>query len=128
MPAYDNLNLFHDGTTIAQGTTLEKTSTTRADGSAVLDLKQTGSKGLGVMMILPAAVSGDQVTVTIQGCATVDGTYVALSSMVGAAIGAYTTRFQTTYRYVRASITTGAGTGDVNPVIFVLPWAFPENY
>jgi len=58
----------------------------------------------------------------------VDGTYVALSSMVGAAIGAYTTRFQTTYRYVRASITTGAGTGDVNPVIFVLPWAFPENY
>lgn len=125
MPAYDILNLFHDGTTIAQDATIAPTSTTRSNGFAVIDLKQTGSKGLGVVMVVPAAPTSDEITVKIQGCATVNGTYEDLSSFpVASTAGVFTTRFQTTFRYVRAHIVTGAGTGNVNPVIFVLPWAF----
>jgi len=125
MPAYDDLNLFHDGTTIAQGATIAPVSTTRASGYAVLDLKKTGSKGLGVVMVLPAAVSADEITALVQHSDAEASGYTTVSSFpVAAAAGVYTTRFQSTKRYVRVHIVTGAGTGNVNPIIFILPWAF----
>lgn len=107
---YDANLIFHDGTTLTADQS--PTSTTRVNGSAVLDLKETGAKGLVAVMICGAdqAEDSDTILVTIQECATVDGTYTPVAVFATLTQGTDTLpatflrRFTATERYVRAQI------------------------
>lgn len=104
----DNLTL-HDGTAITAD--ISPTSTTRSSGSAVIDLRKTGAKGMAAVLILNAdlAEASDTMQVTIEECATVDGTYVEVTRFglltKGTGMpGTYIRRFDTDKQYVRAKI------------------------
>ncbi len=135
MPAYDILNLFHDGTTLEQNKTCAATSTTRHttgdnEGSAVLDLKETGSKGLAVVMVAPSVpgTTGQTITAKVQVSDTEGSDYYDVASfpvLDKRDEGVYIVRFQTKERYARVQIVTSATTGNItNLLVFVLPWAF----
>ena len=132
--AFDALNMFHDGTAITAD--ISPTSTARSGGSAVLDLRQTPYKGLGVVMIVSndLAETSDTLQVTIEDCATVDGTYrerarFPLLTKGTGMPGTYIVRFDSDRQYVRAKIdVTDADSGSDFTVtgvyIFICPNAF----
>ena len=107
--AFDANNMFHDGTTITAD--ISPTSVTRTSGSMVLDLKETRAQGLAAILIVDAdlAETNDTLLVTIEECATVNGTYVEVARFPlltkGTGMpGTYIRRFSAEKRYVRAKI------------------------
>lgn len=107
--AFDSLGMFHDGTEITADIAL--TTLTRTNGSAVLDLRQSPFTGWAVVMIVGAdlAETDDTLTVTIEECATVDGTYVEVATFPvltkGTGMpGTYIRRFDTNKQFVRCKI------------------------
>ena len=109
MPFDANLVL-HDGTAITA--TITPTSLTRTSGSIVLNIKKSPAKGLAAVMIVAAdlAEANDTMQVSIQECATVDGTYVEVTRFPlltkGTGMpGTYIRRFDTNKGFVRALIT-----------------------
>lgn len=108
MPFDNDLEL-HDGTEITED--ISPTSTTRASGSAVIDLKKTGKKGLVAHLLMAGDLyeADDTLVVSIEGCATVDGTYEEITRFPTITYDddtphEYTRRFSTDYRYIRAKI------------------------
>ncbi len=117
MPFDENLVL-QDGTTITAD--IAPTSLTRAgDGGVCLDIRETGKRGLVVHLFAPTELAevSDTLQVTIEHCATVDGTYVEIArfplwtyaagfvtSAVTGAAGNYSLRFATPLRFIRAKI------------------------
>lgn len=122
---FDAKGIFHDGTTITAD--ISATSLTRADGSAVLDLKETPATGLSVVALFKADIVGaaDTVILHVQECATVDGTYVTIASFPlltkGTGMpGTYIRRFASDKRYIRVHIDiTDAGGGFSLPTLYV---------
>lgn len=57
----DTLLIFHDGTNFTA--TITPVSTTRAGGSAVLDVGKSGEEGLSILLSLPAAITGTVPTI-----------------------------------------------------------------
>ena len=109
------------------------TSTIRvtANGAAVLDIKETGFKGLAAVLIIPALTSStDYLTATIQASDEEDfgNSVYNLQEVVKFDVAAVTLgrilasectaglvvirRFTTDKRYIRAVITPTKGTGD----------------
>ena len=108
--AFDANLVFHDGTTITA--TVTPTSLTRTNGSIVLNIKKSPAKGLAAVMVLSAdlAEAADTMQVSIQECATVNGTYVEVARFPlltkGTGMpGTYIRRFDTDKGFVRALIT-----------------------
>lgn len=130
--AFDANNMFHDGTAITADIT--PTSVTRTGGSAVLDLKQTGAVGLAAVLVVGADITGtasDTLQVSIEECATVDGTYVEVARFPlltkGTGMpGTYIRRFSAEKRYVRAKIdvTKAAAYSQAGVYIFAAPHPF----
>lgn len=132
--AFDALNMFHDGTEITGDIT--PVSTTRASGSAVLDLRQSPATGWAVVMIVGAdlAETDDTLTVTIEECATVNGTYVEVATFPvltkGTGMpGTYIRRFDTDKQFVRCKIVahdddSGTDFSATGVYIFLCPPAF----
>lgn len=122
---FDNSLVLHDGTTITADIT--PTSEARASGSASIDLQEGqvatggGIKDMAAVLIMGAdlAETSDTLQVSIEACATVDGTYVELARFPlltkGTGMpGTYIIRFgvDPSYRYVRGNIdVTDADTG-----------------
>jgi len=134
MPVYDANGLFHDGTTITAD--ISPTSETRASGSVALNLKKTGVKGLSAVLIVGAdlAEASDTLQVTMEECATVDGTYVEMARFPlltkGTGMpGTYILRFQAEEAFVRAKIDitdddTGGDFTVASVYIFLTPHAY----
>ena len=106
---FDALNMFHDGTAITADIT--PTSLTRSGGSAALDLRQSPAKGWAVVMIVSndLAETDDTLLVSIEDCATVDGTYrerarFPLLTKGTGMPGTYIIHFDTDKQFVRAKI------------------------
>ena len=106
---FDTEMVLHDGTTITLDIT--PTSTSRTSGSAVLNIKKTGSNGLVAVLIMGAdlAEASDTFIVTIEESATANGTYVELARFPtltkGTGMpGTYMRRFTTDKAYIRALI------------------------
>ena len=108
MPFDENLVL-HDGTTITAD--INPTSETRTSGSMVLDVRSTPAKGLAAVLVVGAdlAEAADTLQVSIEECATVDGTYVEVARFPlltkGTGMpGTYIRRFDSNKQYIRAKI------------------------
>jgi len=109
MPFDANLVL-HDGTTITADVT--PTSATRTSGSAVLNIPGgTPAKGLAAVLVVGAdlAEASDTLQVTIEECATVNGTYVEVARFPlltkGTGMpGTYVRRFDSNKAFIRAKI------------------------
>lgn len=106
---FDVEGILHDGTEITAD--LAPTSTTRANGSAVIDLKKTPAKGLSVVMVVQNDLfeANDTMQVTIEDSDVVNSGYVEMARFPlltqGTGMpGTYILRFQSTKRYVRAKI------------------------
>jgi hypothetical protein len=123
---FDSLLILRDGTVDLDPNEVVAISTTRnADGSVVLDLKETGVKGLAAVMILPTAPTtyADTLTVHIQESDALAGSYVTIAS------------FPVLYTYVRkipasasvaaaveadiGQVLTGGTTGDTGVIIAI---------
>lgn len=107
--ALDNNLVLHDGTEITDD--ISPTSTTRTSGSAVIDLKGTAEKGMVAIMFVAEDLfeTSDTLVVSIEGCATVDGTYEELARFATLTYGddtvdTYFRYFSTKFRYIRAKI------------------------
>ena len=108
--AFDANLVLHDGTEVTGD--ISPTSVTRSSGSAVIDLiTQSASKGLAAVLIVTAelAEASDTLLITIEECATVDGTYVEMARFplltYGTGMpGTYILRFNAEERYIRAKI------------------------
>ena len=108
--AFDANLVFHDGTEITADVT--PTSVTRTSGSAVLSIPGgTPAKGLAAVLIVGAdlAEAGDTLLVTIEECATVNGTYVEVARFPlltkGTGMpGSYVRRFDSNKEFIRAKI------------------------
>ena len=111
MPFDANLVL-HDGTAVTAD--ISPTSETRTSGSAVIDLQKKLSspiKGLSFVLVMTAdlAETSDTLQVTIEECATVDGTYRELARFPlltkGTGMpGTYIIRGAPVMRYIRGKI------------------------
>ena len=131
---FDAEAVFHDGTAITAD--ISPTSTTRASGSAVIDLQKTPVKGLSAVMAMNGdlAEASDTLQVSIEECATVDGTYVELARFPLITKGTgyeakYVVRFQTNKQYVRAKINvTDADSGSDFTVSSVHILLAPHEY
>ena len=144
MPFDASLEL-HDGTAITADR--EATSTTRSGGSVSIDIGAgqaaygSGLKDMAAVLIDPDGLgdTNDNVSVDIQGCATVDGVYVTIASFDdigassaashdGSAASTQIIRFQVdpAYRYVRAyvNITDNSGS-DFSEVFYILLCPYP---
>lgn len=102
--------VLHDGTTITA--TITPVSTTRASGSAVIDLRKTAAKGMSAVLIMGAdlAETSDTLQVSIQESASEATGYreVARFPLLTKGTGmpgTYVIRFATNWQYVRALIT-----------------------
>jgi len=115
--AFDANLMLHDGTAITAN--ISPTSTTRASGSVAIDLGAgqvatgAGLKNMAAVLIMAAdlAEASDTLQVSIEACATVDGTYTELARFPlltkGTGMpGTYIIRFGVDpgYRYVRGKI------------------------
>jgi len=108
--AFDANLVFHDGTAITADIT--PTSATRTSGSAVLSIPGgTPAKGLAVVLVVgnDLAEASDTLQVTIEECATVDGTYVEVARFPlltkGTGMpGSYVRRFDSNKEFIRAKI------------------------
>jgi len=106
---FDANNVFHDGTTITGN--LSPTSITRTSGSSVLAVMSTPAKGMAAVLVMGAdlAEASDTFQVSIEECATVDGTYVEVARFPlltkGTGMpGTYIRRFDSNKDYIRAKI------------------------
>ena len=139
MPFDANL-VMHDGTAITAN--ISPTSETRTSGSAVIDLLQgtdaakggeTAAIGMTAVLIVAADLEGtsDTLQVTIEDCATVDGTYIERASFPlltkGTGMpGTYTCRFTAFNRYVRAKIVVSDFSGSGYTVVaYILLSQYP---
>ena len=135
MPFDANLVLIDGTVTLTAATAashVPATSTTRETtntGAAVIDLKETGVKGLAAVLVLPTAGNGttDYLVGYIQSSDTEDmtgtttgilhhGTFGIAAATTGRILGneapaIVVLRFTTTKRYVRANLTPVAGNG-----------------
>ena len=111
--AFDALNMFQDGTAITKD--LAQTSLTRGantlPGTACLDLRQSPAKGWAVVMVVSndLAEASDTLLVSIEDCATVDGTYrerarFPLLTKGTGMPGTYVRRFDSNKQFIRAKI------------------------
>lgn len=143
MPFDANLVLI-DGTTTMTGSTDTPaiSATTRANGAIVLDIKETGVRGLVAVLICPADLTAgsDATTLTgyIQCSDTADmtgtttgierhGSFQVLATSTGVIVGSECpcvamVRFTTRKRYVRANITVSASFGA--PIVLLSPYPF----
>ncbi len=106
---FDEDLIFHDGTTITGDIT--PTSKTRSSGSAVLDIRETGSRGMAAVMIVQndLAETSDTLQVTIQESDTEGSGYEDVAAFPlltqGTGMpGTYMRRFVSQKRFVRALI------------------------
>ena len=106
---FDYNMMFHDGTTITAD--LDPTSEVRTSGSMVLDVRETPATGLAVVLVVGAdlAEANDTLQVSIEECATVDGTYVEVARFPlltkGTGMpGTYVRRFDSNKQFIRAKI------------------------
>lgn len=106
---FDYNMMFHDGTTITAD--ISPTSETRTSGSKVLDVRGTPAKGMAVVLAIGAdlAEASDTLQVTIEECATVNGTYVEVARFPlltkGTGMpGTYIRRFDSNKQFIRAKI------------------------
>ena len=107
--AFDANLVLHDGTTITAD--IAATSLTSASGSACLDIRETRNVGLVAHLMVgnDLAEINDTLQVTIEHCATVDGTYVEVARFPlltkGTGMpGHYQIRFHSHLQFVRAKI------------------------
>lgn len=132
---FDAELVMHDGTTITANITPILTS--RASGSACIDLKETGAKGLAAVLIMGADIAGatDTLQITIEECATLGGTFVEMATFPlltkGTGMpGTYILRFIATERYVRALIVVNdvGGGGFSVASCYILLSQYPFQY
>jgi len=133
MPFDSNLT-FHDGTAITA--TVTPTSTTRTSGSAALDVGTGGlpADGMSVVMIMQndLEAASDTLIVTIERCATVDGTYQEVATFpthtYGDGAQTRIIRVGSHQRYLRALLTISDASGSGYTVsgvyIYLVPHAF----
>lgn len=134
---FDASLMLHDGTAITAN--ISPTSTTRTSGSLAIDLgkgqgqgtagKGSGHMSLAAVLIMAADLeaAADTLQVTIEACATVDGTYTELASFplltYGTGMpGTYIIRFSVDpkYRYVRGKIVVHDDSGSGYTVVAYL--------
>lgn len=108
MPFDENLVL-HDGTTITAD--ISPTSITRTSGSAALDLRQTGKKGLVAHLLAGTglAEADDTLQVTLEESDALGSGWVEIArfpelTMAASSPGMYSVRFAVKRRYLRAKI------------------------
>lgn len=108
MPFDEDLVL-HDGTTITAD--ISPTSLTKGSGSVCIDLRASRMRGMVASLHVgnDLAEASDTLLVSIEECATVDGTYVEITRFPlltkGTGMpGTYTRLFRNTERFVRAKI------------------------
>ena len=108
--AFDAELVFHDGTTITAD--IAATSLTVAgNGSVCIDLRESRREGLVAHLFVgnDLAEIGDTLQVTIEHCATVDGTYVEIARFPlltkGTGMpGHYQLLFSTFLQFIRAKV------------------------
>lgn len=107
--AFDANLVLHDGTTITAD--IAATSLTSASGSACLDIRETRNVGLVAHLMVgnDLAEINDTLQVTIEHCATVDGTYVEVARFPlltkGTGMpGHYQLLFSTFLQFIRAKV------------------------
>ena len=106
MPLDEN-SVLHDGTAITGDIT--PTSATRADGSAVLDVRKSPAKGISVQVSMGAALEDplDSVLITIEESAAEASGFVELARVTLTGVISPVTYFRLVNinkRYVRAKI------------------------
>jgi hypothetical protein len=113
---FDSQLMLHDGTAITA--TVTPTSTTRASGSAVLDIGETAAKGIAAVLIVQndLGAASDTLQVDIQESDTEGSGYVEIARFGlltrGTGMpGTYSLNFSTQKRYVRALITAVDASG-----------------
>ena len=144
MPFDANLVLIDGTITMTATTDTPAISTTRDDttGAAVLDLKETGAKGLVAVLVLPADLAGGSDATTLTGfieCSDTEdmtgtttgiekhGSFGIANATSGVVIGSECpdvamVHFATKKRYVRANITVSATFGA--PQVLLSPYPF----